>query len=407
MLTHLQTELSRWPHERLFVAFSGGLDSSVLLQVSSETSPDVCALHVNHGLHADADRWQTHCQLLCDQLGVQFTAYPVEVGRGNVEIEARNARYSLFDAVLGPGDLLLMGHHRDDQAENVLLRLFQGRVQLAMPHARQLPRGAMLLRPFLGVSRNQLEAHASQHGIKWIEDSANADLSYDRNFIRHEIMPVLRSRWSDVEAALVRSADTQLGMDSLLRFLIDDDTALRLQAFPDSLRRSVLRVWLRQFGEFTVTDRGLDEFIAQLDAPKDRQPTLALSRGTLRRREQVVHYVPAIVLDDEYSVAPPATLRLPHGALTIEAHGPSGFAASGDLRVRFRRGGERIGKRAVKKLLQQAGIPPWLRATYPLVYEGDRLVAVPNIAIAPGGGEAFEGSVVRRWRARWSPKGHP
>jgi tRNA(Ile)-lysidine synthase len=406
--TSLQADLSRWPHERLFVAFSGGLDSTVLLKECSLLVPEVCALHINHGLHPDADRWQAHCASVCEKFKVAFSAYPVQVRSGNVEIEARNARYALFDEVLGPGDLLLMGHHRDDQAENVLLRLFQGRLRLAMPHARQLPRGAQLLRPLLSVSRPELEAAASRHGLDWIDDSANAELTFDRNFIRHEVLPSLRSRWDDVETSLVRAADAQQAMDALLTFLVDTDTSLRLGAFPAALRRSVLRVWLRQFGEFAVTDRALDVFIEQLDAPKDRQPALDLARGSLRRHRQVVHYVAKLELQECYPLEVPSTLRLPHGTLSIDADS-SGFAADGDIHVRFRRGGERIGVRSVKKLLQQAGIAPWRRSTYPLVYVDDRLVAVPNVAVEPFVADTAKGSKssdVQCWRARWSPEGH-
>ena len=407
LIRHLRLKLAGFDHQRLAVAFSGGLDSTVLLHAAAAAAlpAPVVAVHVNHRLHPDADQWQAYCAAVCKSLGVELLSQRVEVAAGNVEAQARRARYQAFDALLDAGDLLLLAHHQDDQAETVLMRLLQGRGAAAMPRTRQLPGGAVLLRPFLGLPKSELRTAAQALGLEWLEDPSNADTAFDRNFLRHEVLPRLTARWPDLNAALARTGKAQADAGALLRHLLDRE-ALPLGDLPPDLRPLALRAWLARFDEQGASNRALAEFAAQFDAPTNAQPELRLRRGCLRRWRGAAHYVPpAPALASCYQLQAPGTLRLPHGELVVERAGSGGFCVAGVLTVRFRRGGERLrsaqGSRSLKQAMQDAGLPPWLRSSYPLLYSGDALVAVPGIAVAAGD----EPKTEPRWRAIWNMGG--
>ena len=402
LVRHLRLELAGCGHRRLAVAFSGGLDSTVLLHAAAALPTAVVAAHVNHGLHPSADQWQAHCEAVCRSLGIELLSRRVQVAAGNVEAQARRARYQAFDALLRPGDLLLLAHHQDDQAETVLMRLAQGRGAAAMPRGRRLPGGAALLRPFLGLPKRALRDAAEGLGLDWLEDPGNADAAFDRNFLRHEALPRLTERWPGLNAALARAGRAQADVEALLRHLLNGE-ALPLNDLPPGLRPCALRAWLARFDEQGASERALAEFAAQFDAPADAQPELRLRRGRLRRWRGAAHYVPAApALAACYQLRPPGALRLPHGELVVEKADSGGFCAAGALTVRFRRGGERIrsaqGSRSLKQAMRDAGLPPWLRASHPLLYSGEALVAVPGVAVAAPG----EPRAGPRWRAIWN-----
>lgn len=198
----LQT-LAPWRNASAWhIAFSGGLDSTVLLHLlanlaKTEKLPTLGAVHVHHGLQAAADAWPAHCQSVCDALGVPLRVMRVQVRAGaSLERAARDARYQAFSEVVGVGEVLLIGQHRDDQAETLLFRLLRGAgVQglATMPMQRALA-GGHLLRPLLRSSRAQLQAYAEEHQLTWIEDPSNADPRFSRNYLRHRVFPRLTER---------------------------------------------------------------------------------------------------------------------------------------------------------------------------------------------------------------------
>ena len=397
----LRTALAGIPHSRRLVAFSGGLDSTILLHLAIEAAPPVTALHINHGLHPQADHWQDHCAQVCGRLGAPFLGHRVQVGPGNPEAAARTARYRAFEELLGNADLLLLAHHRDDQAETLLMRLLQGSGLLPMPVKRRLHCGALLLRPLLTVPKVQLCHAAETLGAGWVEDPSNANPACNRNFLRMQALPQLRQRWPGAADGLTGAAAAQADKDALLSHLLDVD-ALSLQDLPARLRPAALRAWIRRFGEPGATHQALAEFCIQLDARPDAQPQLRLHHGGLRRWRGEVHYVPQLPeLRKAYALHPPALLALPHGELHIEPVHEGGFHAPADLQVRFRQGGEQIRwcghARSLKTLLQAARLPPWRRDSLPLIFRGDELCAVPGVAAAelPAQGP--------RWKATWRP----
>jgi len=402
----LRTQLSGQLHRRLFVGFSGGLDSTVLLHVAAAVTPGVTAIHVDHGLHPDSACWEKCCGEICLQLGVRMMSERANPADDS-EAAARAARYAVFDDLLGVNDLLLLGHHQGDQAETVLLRVVQGRAPLGMLPARRLSGGARILRPWMTTPRATLLRYARQAGLDWMEDPSNASLDYDRNFLRQEIMPRLVGRWPEATRNLARSAATQSVRDALLDYLADaglrdsasDDSGsgtgrearvanreLDLRRFPVELPATMLRLWLRSLGEFLVTDSALAEFARQFEAGSEAKPRLVLKYGVLRRHNgRAVYSPPEFKLRPSYHLQPPGVLKLPHGKLSAVPDS-TGFHAPGVLEVRFRRGGERLratGKtRSVKKLLHAAGVPAWQRPTWPMVYSENVLLSVPGIATA-------------------------
>ena len=189
---------------RWLVGFSGGLDSTALLDLlvqlsRSEQLPPLMAVHVNHGLSPNADAWQLHCEQVCRRLGVPLESRRVEVsnsGKG-VEAAAREARYAVFEELLEPGGVVLLAHHLDDQVETFFLRLLRGagtQGLSAMPANRALGRG-ILYRPLLEFSRDQLRDYAAQRQLEWVEDESNAQSGPKRNFLRREVLPLVEQRW--------------------------------------------------------------------------------------------------------------------------------------------------------------------------------------------------------------------
>ena len=185
-------------YNTLFVGFSGGLDSTVLMHCMASHPALVAklrAVHVHHGLSVNATAWQAHCQQFCDALGIQLMVLKVTCNnRANIEESAREARYAAFSSLLSDNDCLLLAHHCDDQAETLLLQLLRGAGidgLAAMPSVNNLSKG-QLVRPFLQHSRQRLEAYAHQHRLAWINDESNQNSDFSRNYLRNEIMPLLQ-----------------------------------------------------------------------------------------------------------------------------------------------------------------------------------------------------------------------
>ncbi len=377
---------------RLLVGYSGGLDSTVLLHATRVTWPDLplVALHVNHGLQPQSRDWEDHCADVCKKLKVELITCRLKLDtKGNLEATARTARYKFFIDQLKPHGVLLLAHHRNDQAETVLLRLFQGRGLIAMPRERALGSG-VLLRPFLKLPREALEEYAHSHSLSWVEDPSNRDTSLDRNYLRQSVFPVIRERWPAVDASLLDVATRHRQLDAALGVLAGLDSAglelplASIERHPVAVQVELLRVWLGELGEHRATIKALRNFLHQLGSAQHRQPRLDLQSGMLRRFRGVICYVPECLMPEaEYPLIAPGSVTLPHGELRVLATEKRGFSINGELRIVFRHGGEHIlvrgTHRSVKKVLQMEGVPPWLRGRYPLLVDDDGLAAVGNL----------------------------
>ncbi|MGK0442098.1 MAG: tRNA(Ile)-lysidine synthase [Pseudohongiellaceae bacterium] len=425
----------RYPNaKRWVVAYSGGVDSHVLLHLcqkflSSQSLPlgysnlpVLLAIHVNHQLQDKADVWVKHCAQQARQLDVDLIVQPVVIDKQpqqSLEEQARLARYGVFEAFLEPGDVLLQGHHSNDQAETFLLRVLRGSGSLglgAMPRGRALA-GADLYRPMLDVPRSAIEGYAKQYGLQWVEDPSNQQQQYDRNFLRSEIMPDLQRRWPQYLQNFTRSARLSAESAQLNQELAQIDwQQLKLEGSEAGLSieglkalsvprcKNLLRFWLAQLQLPLPTEVQLIEVIASvINAQQDAQPQLVWPGCEVYRfRGELITQVAMAKFESrEYRWPVGRALEgdnmsaLPlqgAGELSVTPSTGSGLKLdlSKELLVRFRQGGEIIrpcgrgGSRKVKKLLQEHAIPYWLRDRVPLLYYQDQLVAVADIVVAEG-----------------------
>ena len=285
------------PGERLCVGLSGGCDSVVLLHVLAGLGfgDRLQAVHVHHGLSANADRWAEFCADYCRRLGVGFALEHVAIDRNSglgLEAAARAARYAVF--ARSAGDVVLLGHHRGDQAETLLFNLLRGAGvagAAAIPVERR-HQHRRLLRPLLDVARAEIEAYANDHRLDWVDDESNRDTGLTRNFLRHEVLTVLAGRFPAAERNLAQAAGRFAEADALLGELAGldwraaaDGDALKLAALRElSLPRlkNLLRYRLRQLGWHVPAAARLDEFARQLQsAGADRHPALDLAEGSM------------------------------------------------------------------------------------------------------------------------------
>ena len=406
------------------IAFSGGLDSTVLLHLlaNSESIPPLSAVHVHHGLQAAADAWPSHCQSICDHLGVPLRIMRVQVQPGaSLEGAAREARYQAFTEVMGAGAVMLTAQHREDQAETLLFRLLRGagvRGLTAMPVHRPLA-GGHLVRPLLHVSRGELEAYAMAHQLQWIADPSNTDTQFSRNYLRHRVFPRLTERWPQAVSCLARSAEhlneAQGLLDELAR--IDLQAADQPSPFPwlplpslmlaclrelsDARQRNALRHWLSPLTRLPDSDHWVG-WQSLRDARHDAQPLWRLADGQLHRCGERIWWLPSSwsEFSDTAVSWPDAQHPLPlpgNGLLRIV-----GKAPAGPFEVRYRQGGETLdvpgrGRRDLKRLLNESGVPGFVRGRLPLLYQGERLLGVPTLAglrVAPSEG----------WQLHWVPQ---
>lgn len=398
---------------RLLLALSGGLDSCVLLHLlvdAQRTLPfELHAMHVHHGLSVNADAWASFCAEQCQLLNVPLQVAYVSVdvrSKQGIEAAARQLRYqSLFNYKFSEvlADFVVTAHHQDDQAETLLLQLFRGAGVKGLSSMALVDNTRRLLRPLLNVSRQSLNEYALQHDIQWCDDESNDDKQYERNFIRHEVMPVLESRYQSVRSVLARTALHLAEANDMLDDLAAIDAAhlllnnsLCLQGLSQlnvSRAKNVLRWWFAQNKLAMPAADHLNEIIQQLfNAQSDADLCINMQTLTLRRYQQRAY------LNVEHMTEPfdllwsgEPVLDLPNGGqLQFKQVSGAGLALKygmSKLRITHRKGGERFKPnalrptRTLKYLLQEANIPPWQRPHLPLVYWQDTLAYVPGIGI--------------------------
>ena len=401
---------------RFKLAYSGGLDSHVLLHalaaLRKQYSFALSAIYIDHGVQAVAVAWGEHCARQCAQLSVDFVSERIQVQAVNeqgFEAAARQARYAALQAALAPGEILLTAHHRNDQAETVLLQLLRGAGVMgmaAMP-MRTIFGVGELVRPLLGFTRAALLAYATQHRLHWIEDPSNQELHLRRNFLRAEILPRLASLWPEVDGMLARTArHATEALELLDEIAIQDLSSCRhtAQYFPHALsvaavsglsashQRNLLSYWLRQQGLRVPATRILNEVVMQLrHTPRSQHACVDWPDAQIWRYRDLLVAVPRqpepkedmdVLWDLHTPIEVPGVGRL--RAQPVRGQGLSTVRLRDGLHVRLRRGGETLqlpGRRhhhMLKKLLQAEGVAPWLRSRLPLFYAGESLAAVAD-----------------------------
>lgn len=411
----LELEAVAGKPSRYLIAFSGGLDSTVLLHalvaLREELGISLLAIHVDHGLQEDSGAWSEHCREVAQELGVDYRCRTVTVqlesGKGP-EASARDARYAALHRELCYNDWLLSAHHREDQAETLLLNLIRGSGLAGLAGIGAIRRfgPGWLARPLLETSRAMLIDYATDNALHWLDDPSNADRRFDRNFLRHDVLPRLQSRWSDVSARLQRSAKHAGEASELLGTLAEidlDSLGGRPERLPiDGLlplgaarQKNLLRYALRRLGLSTPTAvqlaRILDEVIPARD---DAQPLVIWPGASVRRYRNKLYLLPEELVESPLSVKV-STAEVPLGTglgvlkfVRGARRGLSERFLEREVEVRFRQGGEEfkpIGQshtRKLKKLLQEEGIVPWMRDRVPLIYADDELIAVGDLWLA-------------------------
>ena len=429
------------PGDQLVVGLSGGVDSVALLDCLQRCARPLgfrlSALHVNHQLSPNAARWVSFCRRLCRARGIPFRAEKVTVRPGGGEAAARAARYAAF--ARHACDAIALAHHRDDQVETFLLQLLRGAgikglagmplirksevesrkskgkspssvVGLPRPQGANKPNAGQsspaILRPLLDVTRAEILGYAKARKLKWIEDESNADVRYARNYLRHEVLPVLGRRFAAYLTTIGRSighvAEAARLLDEVAaadgRGRIEDGTLAveALRGLPDARARNLLRAFLADRGVAMPSAERLEEGLRQaLAAKRDARVLIELDGASLRRHDGYLHVVPAGKAPPGYSRRWRGEQRLVleelGGVLTLARGTGAGISLArlreGTVEIRLRRGGERLRpdcrrpRRSLKNLLQEARVPPWVRDRLPLLYSGATLVYVPGIGI--------------------------
>jgi tRNA(Ile)-lysidine synthase len=386
------------------VGFSGGADSTALLHalstIQDQLDAPVSAVHVNHGLHDDADLWQSECENFCAQHRIKLVCLRIRLenrsGKG-LEAEARHLRYEAISALLKAGDCLLTAHHADDQAETLLLNLMRGSGVdglSAMPESRPLGHG-VLQRPLLRFQNNTLRDYLRSNNIEWSEDPSNQHLDHDRNFVRHEIIPLLEKRWPEVSKRLLLTHRAMTDARVLLERLADEYLGKNLahpfvmritaQLFADpELFKLVIRRWIKQSGSPSMPVYRLESFCEQLrQAHNDHKTTVAWGGCLLRLYKQQLW----LQTDREILACPTRKWAPGHKELDlgrdvgqlvlngeIYPNGEFSIGARSNMEETvISKGGHH---KSLKNLFQSAGIPPWLRDCIPLCKLDGELVAM-------------------------------
>lgn len=402
------------PNQRVLLALSGGLDSTVLLHLlvaaKQTISFELHAMHVHHGLSLNADAWADFCTQQCQLLNVPIELVYVELdpdSKQGIEATARQLRYeALFDFKLKEiaPDFIVTAHHQDDQAETLLLQLFRGAGVKGLASMASIDEARRLMRPLLDVSRQTLQAYAEQYSISWCNDESNDNTHYERNFVRHDVLPILANRYPSVKSVLARIASHLAEANELLDSLARIDAVNLLQNNSLCLQgltsldlpraKNLLRWWFAQNQLSMPTSEHLNEIVQQLfNAKADANINIQLQHLILKRYQQRA-YLCAERITDAFDMPwnGESHLDLPNGGqLHFKQVIGSGLALKHGmtkLRITNRAGGERFKPdvlrptRTLKHLLQETNTPPWQREHLPLIYWHDTLALVPNIGIS-------------------------
>jgi tRNA(Ile)-lysidine synthase len=421
------------PRPRVVVAFSGGVDSTVLAHALLRARRRLGSLrlvHVDHGLQPASGEWAQHCE----RTALVTLKAKIQRRRGeSPEAAARDARYELLAEAMQPGEFLVTAQHRDDQVETLLLQLFRGAGVsglAAMPAIADFGPGS-IVRPLLDVSREQLEAIARKAKLRWVEDPSNADTRFSRNYLRQRVMPAIREHWVGVDKALARSATHMAAAAALLNERAAHDLAglvdgaglsvTALRALPAARRRNALRGFIAGRGVEMPEASRLKEMCGPLlEARVDAQPEVAWANARMVRTGGRLEIQKSREPSGEFAAKSwrwQNDRRLILGAesgvleLIDDEAGPIDRARlPATIEIRPRAGGEslRLGPRArtqsLKKLLQSARMPVETRARLPLLFARDR----PKDRLIAVGDRWIDASIAatvksrRRARLKWT-----
>ncbi len=359
-----------------WIAFSGGLDSHVLLHHLKQDFPELNlkAIHVNHQLLPQAHQWEKHCQAVCNELDIPLTLSRVKITAKpgeSLEALARQKRYGVFKKLLSKNDVLFTAHHQDDQAETVLLQLFRGaglRGVSAMPVVSPLAKG-YLVRPLLSFNRDYLLQYAQSHNLSWIEDPSNEDTRFDRNYLRQLIFPVLKKRWPEITKILTRFAAHCAQQETVLSNKAAEDI--------DAQEKNKIRHLILKHKLDLPPEKVLDEILKISHAQSDKNPVVSWGNNQCRRFKNKLYFMKSSL---------PSTLLSRKDVAWLKKNLPFSLEDK-NIRISYRTGGEKIKlkknqpTKTLKNLFQEWHVPTWERDKIPLIYYKNKLIAVTGYAV--------------------------
>lgn len=373
--------------EKYVVAYSGGVDSQVLLHAFSQIIPEkVIAFHINHGISSNAKYWEDFCSSHAKEFGVEFKVKHFQLkGESNLEDKARVARYEAFSSLMNYKTTLLTGHHIDDQVETLFLNLMRGSGLdglSAMPAIKEFSKGTHS-RPFLDISKEDLKAYAIEHNLKWVEDESNKDSVYDRNFIRNEVMPLIKTRWANASKSINQSIkhvqnsksyiDTkvnEIGIDCSKDFIDIKELLL----CNDYEQISIVRAWIsNHLGKSASQSMIKSIFNEIIPAKKDAKMKWEQKGYFVTRFNEQLHFVKKeIKIYNIQELLKKAGIELPEKELTVmnRVNGAKIKVAAGF-------------HKEVRKLFKEMNIPVWERDSLPYIYHNETLVSVGGIINNP------------------------
>ena len=410
----------------ILLGLSGGLDSTVLLHLLASLKGQldnvlISAVHINHGVHEDSDLWAEFCQDYCRRLYIPLyiSRHDLAQVKTNREAVFRQTRYQVFADQLPTSGLLLTAHHQHDQSETILFNLFRGagiRGLRAMKPCVSFASG-FHLRPLLSVPNNLLNDYAQNHALKWIDDPSNTDTEFDRNYIRHKVIPVIAKRWPVAPGSIARSGENLLETEEIVNEVglqdikfckesvypgVIENTYMgvlnleRLQQLSRPRRRNLIRLWLIINAEFTPSSTQLIQIDERLCT--DSQAGLFEYQGYQLRVYKKRLYLMQSLPEPASTIAIRATqgneyvvesLSLCiHITYPLTPRGNENQITPADIELSFfsRQGGEKINRNGqtqeLKTIYQDCSVPPWERDLIPLIYKDNQLVAVPGVALA-------------------------
>ncbi len=400
----------------VWVAFSGGIDSSVLLhaliKIKSRLTNRIGAIHVNHKLNKDSDEWQTHCKNICRDNDIEFKAYEVaEKPEKNESIEAwaRSIRYQAFSEVCCDDDLVLTAQHQDDQAETILLQLLRGagpKGLSAMPKLMH-KHNYYLGRPFLAFEKYELEAYAKNNNIQWVNDTSNVDTRFDRNYLRNSIFPSIKKRWPAAVKTLNRSSvhigelvdqlnqKTQIDLNSIISSDCDVINIDGLKKFSYSEQKHLIRTWIDNNNYILPSEAILEQILKNvINCEEDKMPLVRWQNVDVRRYKNKLYIMESLGeinnFETDWNIM--NSIELDYGSLTASLEIGKGIKTqlinNNNVQIKFRKGGETIrpfkrnNKHELKKLLQEAEVLPWVRDKIPLIYINNELVLVSGFWVS-------------------------